>query len=90
MSRSLRRSEKIRYNLADRKRDFGGEVRSYHIPSAVALINSASLQAQVRNRDLHGFYSHVMRDPDTGDIKPTALPEEQLFMEPAVVTVYLK
>lgn len=87
---SLRRTEKIRYNLADRKREYGGEERSYHIPSAVALINGAQLQAQVRSRDLHGFYSHLMRDPETGDIKLTALPEEQLFMEPAVVTVYLK
>ncbi len=87
---SLRRTEKIRYNLADRKREYGGEERFFHIPSAVALINGAQLQAQVRSRDLHGFYSHLMRDPVTGDIKATALPEEQLFIEPAVVTVYLK
>lgn len=85
------KTEIIKYNLNDRGRQFRGKNRQWDIPSIVEAINSPACQEKVRNRDMIGYYGHWCRvryglDPAEGGIEKG----KPYFIEPAVVTTYLK
>lgn len=84
------KTDLMRYNIAERGRKYMGTPRNYDVASVVAVVNSPAVQSRVKMRDMLGYYTHSMRDPMTGEIKDRASDDQLLFIEPALVTTYLK
>lgn len=84
-------TETIRYNVNQRGRQHRGQDRNFDTRALAALINSPSVQEQVRNRDLVGYYGHWqrmrfgMRPPET-----VIVDGKSVNIEPAIVTTYLR
>jgi hypothetical protein len=84
-------TDTIRYNVNDRGRQHRGQDRHFDTRALAALINSPSVQEQVRNRDLVGYYGHWqrmrfgMRPPET-----VIVDGKSVNIEPAIVTTFLR
>lgn len=81
----------IRYNLAERGRQYRGTERNFDIPAIVRAINSGVTQEKVRHRDMLGYFGHWPRvkfgmNPSEGGI----IDGKVIPVEPAMVTIYLK
>jgi hypothetical protein len=81
---------KIKYNVHERGRQHHGAERRFDTAALARLVNSPAVQERVKNRDLHGYYGHLIR-MKYGMRPPEWIMDggEQIYIEPALVTTYL-
>jgi hypothetical protein len=81
---------KIKYNVHERGRKYHGAERQFDTAALARLVNSPAVQERVKNRDLHGYYGHLIR-MKYGMRPPEWIMDggEQIYIEPALVTTYL-
>lgn len=85
-----RKTGNIKYNVRERGRKFVGKDRNLDLRATAALINGDEVQERVKNRDLIGYYGHVIR-MKFGIRPPEWVMDDgkQINIEPAVVTTHL-
>jgi len=88
-----KKTGKITYNVRERGRKFIGKDRNLDTRALASIVNGNEVQERVKNRDLHGFYGHIVRmkygiqPPEMVVDKETGKP---VYIEPALVTTHLK
>ncbi len=81
----------IKYNAAARGRQFRGVDRRFDTARLAALINGGDVQERVRNRDLHGYLGHWVRERFGMSPKEAVIHDGRVIpLEPALVTTYLR
>ncbi|MFM0608633.1 hypothetical protein PQR05_29305 [Paraburkholderia sediminicola] len=86
-----KKTGKITYNVHARGRSKSvGCDRRFDLRVLAALVNGEEVQERVKNRDLKGFYGHVVR-MKYGFQPPEMVVEDgkPIYIEPAVVTTHL-
>jgi hypothetical protein len=87
-----KKTGKITYNVRERGRKFIGQDRNLDCRALAALINGNEIQERVKNRDLRGFYGHVVRAKYGFEPAETVFDDvsgKPVFIEPALVTTHL-
>ncbi|HEX8590612.1 hypothetical protein [Pseudomonas sp.] len=87
----MRKTGIIRFNIADRQRQFRGADRNFDIPSVVRVLNGKAVQERIAAGDMIGYFGHWPRekfglDPADGGI----VNGKHFALEPALRTVSLK
>ncbi len=82
---------RITYNVHERGREHIGVDRTFNLAALAKLVNSPEVQERVRNRDLQGYYGHIVRQKFGITPPENAVVGGKLInIEPALVTVYLR
>ena len=86
-----RKTGKITFNVRERGRSYVGSDRNYDMRALQALVMSGAVQERVKNRDLTGYYGHIIRMKF--GIQPpefVIVEGKTINIEPAVVTTFLE
>jgi hypothetical protein len=86
-----KKTGKITYNVHERGRGKSiGKDRRFDLRALATLVNGEEVQERVTNRDLKGFYGHVVR-MKYGIQPPEMVVEDgkTIYIDPAVVTTHL-
>jgi hypothetical protein len=87
-----KKTGKITYNVRERGRKFIGQDRNIDCRALAALVNGNEVQERVKNRDLRGFYGHILRMKFGFNPPETVIDKESgktIYIEPAIVTTHL-
>jgi hypothetical protein len=87
-----KKTGKIVYNVRERGRKFIGQDRNIDCRALAALVNGNEIQERVKNRDLRGFYGHILRMKFGFNPPETVIDKESgkvVNIEPAIVTTHL-
>jgi hypothetical protein len=87
-----KKTGKITYSVRNRGRKHIGQDRNLDCRALGALINGDEIQERVKNRDLRGFYGHILRMKFGFNPPETAIDKETgkvINIEPALVTTHL-
>lgn len=85
------RTKVIEFNVGARYRKFRGVERRFDTVALARLVNSQAVQERVKNRDMHGYLGHWVREQYGMEPPESVIHQGKVVpLEPALITVLLE